>query len=68
MVHTFTLAYKIRNIFKHIMFSYNTHFAAYTIEAQVTAHLLHRHLTQCMDSLFNNGTAWSQYIHNNLQL
>lgn len=53
MVHTFTQASKI-TFCKH-MFSYNTNFAAYTIEAQVTAHLFHRHLTQGVDVLIKHG-------------
>lgn len=62
MVHTFTQASKI-TFCKH-MFSYNTQFAAYTVEAQVTAHLLHRHLTQRMDVLNKNVFSRLQLVHN----
>lgn len=62
MVHTFIQASKI-TFCKH-MFSYNTHFVAYTIEAQVTAYLLHRHLTQGMNVLIKNGISRSQHVHN----
>lgn len=62
MVHTFTQASKI-TFCKH-MFSYNTHFAAYTVEAKVTAHLLHRHLTQGMNVLIKNVISKSQLVHN----
>jgi hypothetical protein len=49
MVHEFTHASKI-TVCRH-MLSYNTHFVAHTIEAQISVHLLHRHLTQGMDVL-----------------
>lgn len=62
MVHIFAQASKI-TFCKH-MFSYNTHFAAYTTEAQVTEHLLHRHLTQGMDVMIKNGISRSQHVHN----